>query len=250
MHALKRQQLEHLRRGAAKGRKVLYAYDAASIDFGQWHRWKHTGGIYFVSVLKENMRPEVIGENPFERADPLNAGVVADQLVATSQHVMVRRVTFRDPATDTTYVFLTNELTLAPGLIAFLYRRRWDIEKTFDEFKNKLGELRAWASTETAKTMQAHLLCLAYNLIKIFESGLARDHQITNHAEVRRSQRRLAQDQAAAAAAGTILPTPVVAWSRLTQTSVKLYRWLRAFFFSPLPLEALLPSLQASYASL
>jgi len=51
-------------------------------------------------------------------------------------------------------------------------------------------------------------------------------------------------------ATGRTLPAPVRAWLRLTQTSVKLYRWLRAFFFSPLPLEALLPSLQASYASL
>ncbi len=247
MHALKRQELEHLRRGAPKGRKVLYAYDAAGIDFAQWHRWKHTGGIYFVSVLKENMRLAVIGENPCERTDPINAGVEADELVATSQHVFVRRVTFRDPATGTLYVFLTNELTLAPGLIAFLYRRRWDLEKAFDEFKNKLGELRAWASSDTAKTMQAHLLCLAYNLTKIFEDHLARQHQVANHAEIRRARQRLDRIQAAAASP---LPATVLAWFRLTQTSVKFYRWLRAFFLSPLPLEPLLAVLRASYSSL
>jgi hypothetical protein len=37
---------------------------------------------------------------------------------------------------------------------------------------------------------------------------------------------------------------------RLTQTSVKLYRWLRAHYFSPLPLIDLLASLAHSYATL
>ena len=49
MHALKRLSLEELRQGAPKGRQVLYVYDRAGIDFQQWHRWKHSGGLYFVS---------------------------------------------------------------------------------------------------------------------------------------------------------------------------------------------------------
>ena len=250
MHALKRQQLQRLRWDAPKGRKVLYAYDAAGIDFAQWHRWKHTGGVYFISVTKENMRLEVIAENPFDAADAINAGVIADELVATSQHVAVRRVRFRDHATGRDFEFLTSELTLPPGLIAFLYRRRWDLEKSFDEFKNKLGQTRAWASSATAKAMQAQLLCLTYNLIKLFETHLAQHHQLSNQAELDRRQQRRQRHQANAIAAGSHLPSAVLAWQRLTQTSLKLYRWLRAFFFSQLPLEALLPALRASYASL
>ena len=37
------------------------------------------------------------------------------------------------------FSFLTSEYTLPPGVIAHLCRLRWEIEKTFDELKNKLG---------------------------------------------------------------------------------------------------------------
>ena len=49
MRALKRLSVEALRQGAARGRKVIMAWDRAGIDFRQWHEWKHTGGIYFLS---------------------------------------------------------------------------------------------------------------------------------------------------------------------------------------------------------
>ena len=48
-HALNRLSLEELRQGAPKGRQVLSVYDRAGIDFQQWHRGKHSGGLYFVS---------------------------------------------------------------------------------------------------------------------------------------------------------------------------------------------------------
>jgi len=32
---------------------------------------------------------------------------------------------------------------LRPGLIAFLYKLRWDVEKVFDQLKNKLNEQKA-----------------------------------------------------------------------------------------------------------
>ena len=54
MRALKRQSLEALRQNAPKGRKVLYTWDSASIDFEQWEQWKR-GGVYFLSRAKENM---------------------------------------------------------------------------------------------------------------------------------------------------------------------------------------------------
>jgi len=46
MRALKRTSLEALRQGAASGRKVLYVWDRAGIDFRQWHRWKQSGAVY------------------------------------------------------------------------------------------------------------------------------------------------------------------------------------------------------------
>jgi len=45
---------------------------------------------------------------------------------------------------------------------------RWDVEKVFDELKNKLGEKQAWATSKNAKTMQATFLCIAHNFTEIF----------------------------------------------------------------------------------
>jgi len=51
--ALKRLDIETLRQSAPKGRKVIYVWDRAGIDFLQWFIWKHVGGIYFVSREKK-----------------------------------------------------------------------------------------------------------------------------------------------------------------------------------------------------
>lgn len=250
MHALKRLDLATLRHAAPVGRKVLYAYDCASIDYTQWQKWKQSGGVYFISLTKEKMDLTVTRQNLIDRADPNQAGITADELVATSQRITLRRIRYTHPATGESYEFLTSEFTLPPGVIAFLYLRRWDLEKVFDELKNKLGAQRAWANTATAQQMQAHFLCLAHNLIQLFERHLAAKHQVRNLAEEKRRARRLALQQRLAKARGASLPALVQTHQRLTQTSLKLFRWVRAHFFSPLPLVDLLPVLTRSYASL
>ncbi len=70
------------------------------------------------------------------------------------------RSLFSNKLTGGFYDFLTNEMTIPPGLFARLYQMRWGIEKVYDEVKNNCDDKRAWASSPTAKTMQATLICL------------------------------------------------------------------------------------------
>lgn len=249
MRGLKRTELNTLRMGAPKGRRVIVVWDRAGIDFRQWHHWKNTGGLYFISREKENMALEVCGENPWDRADPLNAGVLADELcMPASAGVLIRRVRFMRPDTGEEIVFLTTEFTLPPGLIAELYRRRWDIEKAFDEFKNKLGEKKAWATSANAKTMQAQFLCITHNLLLVLDHHLAGEHGVTNVAEDRRRAKRQEALSEAVTAAGRILPTPWITLQRATVRSVKLIRWLYPRLFVRLSWACLLAPLAASYA--
>lgn len=251
MRGLKRTELSALRMGAATGRKVIVVWDRAGIDFRQWHHWKQTGGIYFISREKENMALEVCGENRWDRADALNAGVLADELcMPSSACVAVRRVRFQRPDTGEEIAFLTLELTLPPGRIAELYRRRWDIEKAFDEFKNKLGEKKAWATSATAKTMQAQFLCITHNVLLWLDHQMAAEHGIHNIAEDKRRAGRLAELHEAVTAAGRVLPSPWLALQRATVRSVKLLRWLYPRHFLRLPWQEMLATLAASYASL
>lgn len=229
MRALKRQTADTLRQGAAKGRKVLYIWDRAGIDFRQWFEWKNPSGIYFLSREKDNMKLEVIGSNPFDTTLPINAGILADEMVATSQGVSVRRVTYQDPETQIIYHYLTNlPTTIPPGLIALLYKARWDIEKVFDEFKNKLCETKAWASSPTAKTQQARLLCLAHNLMTLMEDQIRQRSGVINQAEFKRKTKTRAASAAAKPSSSRTETCPVHhASERLTQRTVKFIRWLK-----------------------
>jgi hypothetical protein len=250
IHAIKRLGAERLRMKTPKGKKVLWVYDRACIDFTLWHYWKKQG-VYFITRTKENMLREVIEETPFDEKDPINQGVEHDQLIQTSQHIKVRMITYTDAVSGQTYEFITSEMTLAPGLIAYLYLRRWDIEKTYDQFKNKYYEQKAWASSDTAKQMQAEFICLAHNLLQLFNAHIENEHHLRNQAEEARRAKRLGQMKVQAQARGSRLPVLIEKGAhRLTQISLKLLRWLRAYWFSPLPLSALTPLLARLYATL
>lgn len=229
MRALKRQTADTLRQGAAKGRKVLYIWDRAGIDFRQWFQWKNQSGIYFLSREKDNMKLETIGTNFFDPTLPINTGVLADEMVATSQGVSVRRVIYQDPETQIIYHYLTNlPTTIPPGLIALLYKARWDIEKVFDEFKNKLCETKAWASSPTAKTQQARLLCLTHNLMTLMEEQISKRSGVINQAEFKRKAKiRSTNATAKTSSSNAEAFTVQHAVERLTQRTVKFIRWLK-----------------------
>ena len=140
-------------------------------------------------------------------------------------------------------------MTLRPGLIDFLYKLRWDIEKVFGPLKNNLGEQQAWASTPTAKTIQARLICLVHNLLLLVEMRLKEDG-IENEAELARKAKELAITVEIATKAGRKIPGPVLAIQRHTQRSVKLLRWLRSSLLDRLAWQAATPRLEALYAGL
>lgn len=152
MRALKRLTVAELRQGAPTGRKVLYIYDPACLDYHLWEQLKKRG-IYFLTRLKSNAKITKCGDLVYDPQDPVNAGVLFDRQVGIAGR-MVRHVRYECPRSGEIYDFLTNEMTIPPGLIARLYQMRWDIEKSYDEIKNKLNEKKAWASTPTAKAMQ------------------------------------------------------------------------------------------------
>jgi hypothetical protein len=252
MRALKRQTIDALRQGARKGRKVLYVWDRAGIDFNQWHKWKQGSGIYMLSRCKANMALIKCGDLPFDRNDEINAGVQADELVGSATGgVLLRRVTFLDVLTGITYKYLTNllESSVPPGVIAHLYKMRWDIEKSFDEVKNKLGEKKAWATSATAKSMQAQFIFLSVNLLQLIEHELGHEG-IINEPEEKRRAARLEVAQKQAASQNTVLPRMLVMMQQMTQHSVKLIRWVAAQLWLHVPWKTACAALVALYAKL
>jgi hypothetical protein len=224
--ALKRLDIETLRQSAPKGRKVIYVWDRAGIDFFQWFKWKHVGGIYFVSSEKKNMDLMVMADLDYDNKDPINAGVQSYQLVGCSAGVTMHRVVYKFPISGDIYRFVTSLVTVPPGIIAYLYKTRWDIEKIFDQVKNKLAEKKAWATSDTAKKMQAQFVCIAHNLMLILEGCLEKEG-IGNEIENNRRDKRLKKALASSKISNDKLPAHLKQTKRATQRSVKFIRWLR-----------------------
>ena len=136
MRLLKRMDVENLRNGAKVGRKVLYAWDKACIDYGYWEVLKGRA-IYFVTEEKSNSAAKQISIDVTDHSDPRNEGVVSDYFVGRSNGPQLRRVVYTDPRDGTTYTYLTNEMTLPAWAIVLMYKQRWNIEKVFHQFKSK-----------------------------------------------------------------------------------------------------------------
>lgn len=246
--ALKRLEVETLRQSAPKGRKVIYVWDRAGIDFLQWFKWKHLGGIYFLSREKKNMDLMVIAELGYDKKDPVNAGVQNYQLVECSVGVMMHRIIYKCPISGEIYHFVTSLSTVPPGIIAYLYRTRWDIEKIFDQVKNKLTEKKAWATSDIAKEMQAQFVCIAHNLMLILE-GCIEKEGIGNKIENNRRKKRIEKVLANSKAGDKTLPDFLIQPKRATQRSVKFIRWLRNHLFMNTSWREALGPLQRIYAA-
>ena len=99
-----------------------------------------------VTRTKANLAVRQLRALDWDNKDPRNQGVISDERVWFGEPGEFRRITYQDPETGEIYEFLTTEFHLPPGLIAQLYRLRWDIEKFFDVCENLLNEKRAWGS--------------------------------------------------------------------------------------------------------
>lgn len=250
MSMLKRLTPRGLRQSVPKGRRVIIVYDKAGIDFGYWKRCRHECAVYFLSRPKNGMVFGWQESRAFDRNDPRNAGVIQDDSVLTREGSSLRLIHYVEPGTGDRYEFLTNEPDLPPGVLVELYRRRWELEKVFDEIKNKLQERKAWGSGSVARSTQAQFVVLTHNVLLLYERRLEREHGITNTAEDKRRARRQSELGEKAGILGRAIPTLLLTARTATQRSVKFIRWLRHAIREQLAEEAAVARLRQLYAQL
>jgi hypothetical protein len=187
---------------------------------------------------------------PWDRADPRNRGVQEDWRVTSREGHALRLICYLDPVSGKAYEFLTNEMDLPPGVLAELYRRRWNVEKVFDELKNKLGGKKAWATSRVSRQSQSLFLALTHNLLLLYEAALEDRHEVHPQAEDQRRRQRLAKCAEQCAQAGYPLSTLVLQAQRATQRSVKFIRWIRQSIRDQVTEATAVLRLKALYASL
>ena len=246
---IKRATPDALRGGTPKGRPVILVWDRAIIDYRYLQKAKDQAGIYCITRPKSNSNLTRVAYLDIAPT-AVNQGVTSDELVApSSTGRVIRRITWTDPDSGESWPYLTNEMKLSPGLIVLLYRRRWDLEKVYDQFKNKFQEKKSWASSVTAKSAQAVFLCLVHNLMVCYEATLAAAG-LHNTAEEKRRKKVLTDRTARVEKTGRKMPFIISGFQRLTQRTVKFIRWLRRFLWQTRPLDDLLRILRKRYATL
>jgi hypothetical protein len=250
MSALKRIKPAGLRQGVPKGKRAITIYDKAGIDLDYWNRCRRECAVYFLSRVKENMVFEWVEDRPWDKSDARNHGVIADWKVRSRQGHSLRIVLYQHPEAGDFYEYLTNEFDLPPGIIVELYRKRWDVEKTFDEVKNKLGQTKAWGSSLEAKEIQALMIAITHNLMLAYEQHLEVQYGVINAAEDQRRERRNQASRQACARWGRQWSTLLEHSHCATQRSVKFIRWLRQSIRDRVTEATAAARLKALYATL
>lgn len=228
-----RQALPEVLRQEFSGRKAsrapLFVLDPAFIDCLFWdqQRQLQAAGALMITRAKDDIAPQEFRERSFDVHDPVNTGVDGDNLVTFAGGQQMRLIYYADPETGEGFQFLTTDLELRPGVIAWLYLLRWRIEKVFDTAKNKLEETKAWATGEVARQVQGHFLALTHNLLVLFRGFLESDFAISDQKLVDKRHRALEQRQKKAEAQGRKLHPYTWKMPAIVQLSLQFIRTLR-----------------------
>lgn len=238
---------DFLWRAAAKGTVVVI--DPVAVDFAFLRGAKFKGEFTVITRTKANLVVRETRALEWDKEDRRNQGVLSDERVRFGEPGEFRRIRYRDPEALEEHEFLTTEFHLAPGIIAQLYRLRWDIEKFFDVCENLLAENRAWGSGPVAAQVQNEFLVLVHNLFLLFSARLEAQEGIRDEKVERKYAAALLLRKKTAAAQGRTVSPWVQALRRITRWSSQFTRWMQdAFLHSwdwPLGIQKLKPLMQA-----
>jgi Transposase DDE domain/Domain of unknown function (DUF4372) len=156
---------------------AIYVMDRGYVDFARLYGL-HQAGAFFVIRAKSNLRAHRV----YSAATDRTSGVIVDQTIALDGHytredypVHLRRVRFRDPETEKTLVFLTNQTTLPALTICDLYKSRWQVELFFKWIKQHLRIKKFYGTSENAVKTQIWIAVSVYVLVAIVRKRLKLD---------------------------------------------------------------------------
>lgn len=247
LKACKKKNIIEMRQGAGKGLKTLYVWDKAIIDYKFWAEMKRNS-VYFLTLCKSNLLFNKKEDLEFDKSDPINKGILLDQILfSKTDGVPVRKISYQCPVSGKFFNFLTNlHQKIRPGVVAMLYKMRWDIEKVFDEIKNQLKEKKSWSTHRNGKSAQAHFICLTHNLLRLFEDQLENEG-VVNKQDPKRREERLTKAIKKRGGKLNDVPHLLKLTKRLVQRSSIMLRWLKQYLSFSIPWEQAVMLLKACY---
>jgi hypothetical protein len=158
----------------------FYVADKGYIDFLRLYKI-HTLGSFFVTRAKENLQ----FKRMYSRVVDKTTGVLSDQIgklvIYKSKNEYpekLRRIKFYDCEHNKDLVFLTNNTKLKASEIAFLYKKRWEVELFFKWMKQHLRIKSFWGTTLNAVKIQIYCAVISYCLVALIGNKLKVDRSI------------------------------------------------------------------------
>ncbi len=159
---------------------AYYIFDRGYIDYTRLFKiTQHSA--FFVIRAKKNLR----FIRMYSRKCDKSIGIKSDQigklsgsLVSKEYPVKLRRIRFYDQESDRNLVFLTNNFELSAQQIAYLYKKRWQIEVFFKWIKQHLKVKSFWGTTENAVRIQIYSAIITYCMVSIIAEKLKIDRPI------------------------------------------------------------------------
>ena len=210
-----------------KAKHTLLVIDPVAVDFEFLRGAKFKGGFTVITRMKANLVVREARPLAWDKKDRRNKGVLSDERVRFGEPGEFRRVRYQDPETGEIHEFLTTEFHLAPGVIAQLYRLRWDIEKFFDVCENLLAEKRAWGSGPVPAQVQNEFLVLVHNLLLLLSGRLEVEEGIRDEKVERKYDAALENRDRVAKLNGKSVSPWVRALRRITRWSSQFTRWIQ-----------------------
>jgi hypothetical protein len=141
----------------------IVVMDLGYTDY-DWYAQLTSQKIFFVTRQKRNAHGEVLERRKVNKKQ----GLLSDQtsrLQAQEGPPVLRRIAYRDAATNRRYVFLTNHFKLAAKTIADIYQERWQIEIFFRFIKQNLKIKAFIGNSENAVLTQIYAALIVYLLL-------------------------------------------------------------------------------------
>jgi hypothetical protein len=153
---------------------AFYIMDRAYLDFSRLYT-VHQCLAFFITRARKRFRFRRLYSRPVEKS----TGLRCDQTIVLTGFypskyypVKLRRICYYDAATDTRFVFLTNNFTLPAIVITQLYKCRWRIEIFFKWIKQHLRIKNFYGTSLNAVKTQIWIAISVYVLVAILKKRL------------------------------------------------------------------------------
>lgn len=149
----------------------ILTFDRAYIGF-DWLKVLDKNNVIYVCRAKTNFSFRFVGQHQ----TPIGEGILKDEIVefksAKSKEIYskkLRLVTYVDKETGEVYRYMTNDFEYPAEVIAYIYKKRWEIELFFKWIKQNLKIKTFFGISENAVKTQIWIAMIYYLLLRYIQ---------------------------------------------------------------------------------